>query len=258
MQQVLLAKEQEEILIALVEAARSVPREGRYHFLVLRTDSSLQDSIQHPGLPNWHLQAHFGDLEVLHRKGQISITYGSSGMPLIDVEPEGFQQFQLIRTREKQPVEGVEAAVRFFLDGNRLALEYPEAFRAWTEAEATLWSAESKEKFTAIGHSCREALQHFCSVLVSKYSPPNVAPNAAQTVARLKAVVMVRRECLPTSLAEFLDALIAYWGTVSDLAQRQEHGAQKEGDPLLWEDARRVVFQTAILMFEVDRALSGT
>jgi hypothetical protein len=38
--------------------------------------------------------------------------------------------------------------------------------------------------------------------------------------------------------------------------QRQEHGAQKEGRPLVWEDGRRVVFQTAIVMFELDRALS--
>ena len=45
----------------------------------------------------------------------------------------------------------------------------------------------------------------------------------------------------------FLDALLTYWGTVSDLVQRQEHGAKKEGEPLMWEDARRVVFQTAIV-----------
>jgi hypothetical protein len=59
-----------------------------------------------------------------------------------------------------------------------------------------------------------------------------------------------------TTAAPFLVALLAYWGTVSDLVQRQEHGAQKEGGPLVWEDGRRVVFQTAIVMFEVDRALS--
>jgi hypothetical protein len=49
--------------------------------------------------------------------------------------------------------------------------------------------------------------------------------------------------------------LLAYFGTVSDLIQRQEHGAQKEGEGLMWEDARRVVFQTALVMFELDRVL---
>lgn len=50
-----------------------------------------------------------------------------------------------------------------------------------------------------------------------------------------------------------LDALVVYWGTVHDLAARQEHGAAK-AVPLVAEDARRVVFQTAIVMFELDRA----
>ena len=48
---------------------------------------------------------------------------------------------------------------------------------------------------------------------------------------------------------------MTYWGTVSDLVQRQEHGAQREGKQLVWEDARRVVFQTANVMFEIDRSL---
>src|SRR5439155_2241153 len=53
----------------------------------------------------------------------------------------------------------------------------------------------------------------------------------------------------------FLDALIGYWGAVSDLVQRQEHGGQREGAELTWHDARRVVFQVAMVMFEVDSAL---
>jgi hypothetical protein len=31
---------------------------------------------------------------------------------------------------------------------------------------------------------------------------------------------------------------------------------KKEGQPLMWEDARRVVFQTALVMFEVDATLA--
>lgn len=53
-----------------------------------------------------------------------------------------------------------------------------------------------------------------------------------------------------------MEALLAYWGTVSDLVQRQEHGGQKEGEPLEWEDARRAVLHTAVVMFEVDRVLT--
>lgn len=53
----------------------------------------------------------------------------------------------------------------------------------------------------------------------------------------------------------FLEALLAYWGTVSDLANRQEHGATREGESLVAEDARRLVFQTMLVMYELDRAL---
>jgi hypothetical protein len=52
-----------------------------------------------------------------------------------------------------------------------------------------------------------------------------------------------------------LKALLAYWGTVNDLVQRQEHGGQKEREPLKWEDGRRVVFQTAVVMFEIARVV---
>lgn len=55
---------------------------------------------------------------------------------------------------------------------------------------------------------------------------------------------------------EFLKAYISYWGTVNDLVQRQEHGAQKEGEKLIWEDGRRVVFNTMVLMYEVDGAIN--
>jgi hypothetical protein len=55
--------------------------------------------------------------------------------------------------------------------------------------------------------------------------------------------------------SHLLDALLAYWGEVNDLLQRQEHGGQKEGEPLTWEDGRRAVFHTAIVMYEIDRTL---
>ena len=52
-----------------------------------------------------------------------------------------------------------------------------------------------------------------------------------------------------------LDALLSYWGAVSDLTQRQEHGALKEGERLTWEDGRRLVFHVAQLMHDVDACL---
>ena len=57
------------------------------------------------------------------------------------------------------------------------------------------------------------------------------------------------------TLSAFLQALVAYWGTLSDLVQRQEHGGQREARPLVSEDGRRIVFQTLNVMYEIDRAV---
>lgn len=54
----------------------------------------------------------------------------------------------------------------------------------------------------------------------------------------------------------FVESLVAYWDTVSDLAQRQEHGGHRDAEPLTHEDARRLVLQTAVMMFEVRRRLT--
>jgi hypothetical protein len=124
------------------------------------------------------------------------------------------------------------------------------------QAESLLWECDSREQLTAIGHFCREALQEFATALADEHQPADVDKDIQHTVARIKAVLGLRRGDLGKTEKQFLDALITYWGTVSDLSQRQEHGAQKEGELLIWEDSRRVVFQTAIVMFEVDRSLS--
>jgi hypothetical protein len=82
--------------------------------------------------------------------------------------------------------------------------------------------------------------------------PPQ--PNdPAKTVARIRAVL---DQLAGDAKKNFLKALLAYWGTASDLMQRQEHGAGKEREKLSWEDARIVVFQTMLVMYEIARFIS--
>jgi hypothetical protein len=38
--------------------------------------------------------------------------------------------------------------------------------------------------------------------------------------------------------------------------QRVTHAAEKQGEPINWNDARRVVTQTLILIYELDNLLS--
>lgn len=175
---------------------------------------------------------------------------------MYDVISEGFAYYEEMKTSAGEPVQQIETEVRAYLDAPLLPEKYPAAYQKWAGAETKLWGSDSEQQLTTIGHLCREAMQEFATALVDKNQPPGVDPDKKHDVARIKVVVNQHRDKLGSTVPPFLDALVAYWGTVSDLAQRQEHGAQKEGQTLVWEDARRLVFQTAIVMFEIDRTLA--
>lgn len=130
------------------------------------------------------------------------------------------------------------------------------SFAKWASAEALLWSSDTEESMTTIGHLTREAMQLFATSLAAIARPTNLPADPAKTVARVRASLDAVSAALGASEQPFLDALLVYWGTVSDLVQRQEHGAQREGRPLQWRDARRVVLQGATVMFEIDEAVS--
>jgi hypothetical protein len=251
---ILLEEEQEQLLQVLVEASRNVERAKRQQFMFVATFGG--SSITHPGLPDGKVEAYKGDIETLAREGLSALRYGSHGSLFFDVTPLGFRYYEEIKGRLNQPAERVETAVRQYLDSTRFQHRYPGAYRKWTEAEALLWSSESESQFTTIGHLCREAVQEFAEALVQQQQVPDADPDKAHTVARIRSVLNSKKGQLGSREKPFLDALLTYWGTVGDLTQRQEHGGQKEGKPVVWEDARRVVFQCAVVMFEIDSAVS--
>jgi hypothetical protein len=251
---VALLPEQEDLLISLVEATRNLPRGQREQFIFAPTFGD--SNIQHPGLPSRELPAYAGDIDVLWNAGLLNVIPGQHGARLFDVSPRGFSAYQAIKHRSGAPVQQLEEELMRYLDAAVFQQRYLAAHRKWSEAAQKLWSSDSEQQLTMIGHLCREAMQAFATALVERHEPLAVDQDRAHDVARVRAVLNQRATKLGTTVAPFLDAILAYWGTVSDLAQRQEHGSQKEGRPLVWEDGRRVVFQTAVVMFEIDRALS--
>ena len=68
--------------------------------------------------------------------------------------------------------------------------------------------------------------------------------------------MIASKKNLSEKVAAEIEALVHYFGTVSDLNQRQEHGATRESESLTPEDARRVVFHSMLVMYEVDRTLA--
>jgi hypothetical protein len=251
---ILLEKEHEELLCILVEAARNVPREQRHKFWA--ANESYQSVIKHGGLPNGQGHAYMGDIEALGRVGFLALTYYEDReLVQFDITPLGFRYYAYLKQRDGQPIQRIEAQSRNYLNSDLFQRKYPQAYQKWASAETLLWSSDSEQQLTTVGHLCRESLQEFASALVDQFQPPSVDPDKAHTVARIRGVLDMLATRLGTTQKPFLEALLSYWGTLNDLIQRQEHGGQKEGHPLIWDDARRVVFQSAVVMIEISKNL---
>lgn len=251
-----LEPEQCDLLSALVEASRSLPRDRRGKFTVqIRDGRSL---LIHEGLPGGQTDILFSDAEALGYLGLVAIevrTPGERGSRFIWVTPQGYTHYEELKRQAGEPVQQVDVEIRAYVDSHSFRARYSAAHEKWTQAANMLWSTDSQCQSTTIGHLCSEALQQFASKLVERVQPPQVDSNREHTIARLKSVIEHRRGDIPTTVRPFLDALIRYYGTLSDLVERQEHGANKEGEELTWDDARRIVFHTLIVMQELDRTL---
>ncbi len=251
-------QEQEELLSNLVEAYRNQERDKRAPFLQVFFSGEINATIKHAGFPSGHIKAYPGDLDTLARAGLIFFHPSGSSVREFDISPEGFDFYAEIKDQESEPLRTVELTYIAYLESSHFRATYGKAYQKWRDAESLLWRSDSENQLTTIGHLCREAIQEFADSLVTRNNIQNVDPNKAHDIARIKAVIHLYQTRLGLAERAFLDAVLTYWGTISDLIQRQEHGGQKEGRALVWEDGRRVVFQTAIVMHEVDNGLGRT
>jgi hypothetical protein len=249
-----LEAEQEQLLVDLVEAERRVPREQRSKFLVAHSHGPPGVQLIHPGWIDRSRRVFEGDLEVLASAGLLFSGLGYRDTPVYHVTPDGFEYYRKLMAGSGAPVERIEERVRRYLDSSQFRSRHPSAFQKWSEAEVLLWGDDTERNLTMIGHLCRESIQEFATSLILLTKTTGADPDPTKTVARVRAVLNSKRVVLRPKRAAFLDALLAYWGTVSDLVQRQEHGGQKEGEPLQFPDGLRLVFQTMIVMYEVDSA----
>ena len=246
-----LLQEQIELLCTLVDAERSVPRDQRQPFLFVATHSG--ESMVHSGLPGGSIGVYGGDVQALNAAG-FFLRRGGSGESLIfDLAPSAHATWQQQQLARSQPLDRVEATAASYLASQPFRQRFPRAFQKWSDSEKLLWGEEAQDAITTIGHLCREAIQEFAAILVDETGAA-ADSSVTATKARLKAAVAARRDHVGEKIAALFDALIDYWVAVVDLVQRQEHGAQKEGSVLTWDDGRRVVFHTASIMAELARA----
>jgi len=247
-----LEDEQYELLARFVEAHRSVPREQRAEFFARRGFRDMLHTFVHQ-FAGISFQASMSDADTLVHYGLLRKSSGSSGRPLFSVLPAGIAVYEQ-RQSSSPPLDTMTNDIQRLLAGTEFRAAHPAAFAKWEQATSKLWTADSPQHYTTIGHLCREALQEFAASLAQQHNVDVSAIAPAKTVARLQAIIAAR-QAGGTTRQDFLSALIAYWGEVSDLVQRQEHGGLRESEPLGWEDGRCVAFQTCIVMYEINRGL---
>lgn len=250
---ILLEPSQEQLLIKLVEAARSTAPDERTEFFV--SSSLVGESLIHPGIHESKSDVHRVDIEVLVREGLLLVLSRSQGSLSFDINPLGYRYYEHLMQQLGEPIERTEKIIMRYISSDIFQKQYPSAYSKWLSAEEILWSPESNRQLSMVGHICREAMQEFTEILVNRAQLPDPPTGKSNTKARLEASLDCCSRRLGKTEKPFLKALVSYWEKVNLLVQRQEHEAQKEGEKLVWEDARRVVFQTLVVMYEVDRAL---
>ena len=243
------------LLETLVEASRNVPLDKRHKFILSQKLNG--DYLIHHGLDTKRAKTFSGDVEALANERLINLSYNGSGNPIFDVSPLGYKYYEYLKTLLESATDEVVDSIEKYIDSESFRAGYPEAFEKWNNAQQILWGPEVDKELTTIGHLCREAIQEFANTLVTQHLSTDQLKDKAKTVQRIRAVISAKKKNMGSSKSAFLYALLTYWGTVSDLIQKQEHDAQAEHERLTWEDARLVVFQSVIVMYEVDRAIGS-
>lgn len=245
-----LDPEVEEILIRLVEEGLKVDRAHRRFFASRPLGTSPAYVVSGAGI-----QGRFAiapqDLNELQSHGHIKTErHNTQGFFEFFVTRQGLAYYRQVNQRA-EPLERVEDESVRYLDTSGFRERHREAYDKWKQA-AVLRDEDPMAHASRVGHDCREAMMAFASSLAARHG---VAVEAApeQTVKKVRAVLDKRRGEASDKTQAFLHALLAYWGTVNDLAQRQEHAASREGKPLEADDARRAVFYTVLVMQELDR-----
>lgn len=172
--------------------------------------------IRHDGLPEPLKDFAFSDLNELQAQGMIRLTGKSGSSTRFEISNDGWKYWE---AHQETGVERIEAEVRRLLDPAANVGPYASAFARCKEAEAMLWQDRDGEHWvTEVGHVCREAMQAFAAAFCAEQGQA-VTSGPSNTVDRIRAGLDTLRERLPEAYAAFYDAVLAYWGTVSDLVQ---------------------------------------
>ncbi len=236
----------EGVLVHLVEANLTVERYDR-RFVTFSTFQSAGLEVQNGGLTSPYTMAD-RDLEELQGEGLVEIVaMNMDGTQQFDITREGYAYVEAIQQRG-EPLGQIEQTVESYIEAEGFRERHPEAYRRWRLAHDYM-AADPIEHAERIGFECREALPAFANSLAAL----NGVEASDSHFDTISAVIAKRRPDVGKRPSALLVALYKLWQTVNGVDQRQTHARSVTLDA---DDARRCVFYTGLVMYELDRTLA--
>jgi hypothetical protein len=158
----------------------------------------------------------------------------------------------------------IDDYLRAYLEDERFRSAHPLAFGRWLVAWEMLWCADTRAKVIVAAQRTPVAMQAFASSLLELCTPLAMDPqwpglladgsSRADQLDGLTRVVNAYREQLGEERSELLGGLLEHWQALLLGVRRHDDSSQPPAERLHWEDGRRVVLFTALVMVEFDRS----
>jgi hypothetical protein len=162
--------------------------------------------------------------------------------------------------------ERIDEYLRAYLEGEWFKADHPLAYGRWLVGWEMLWCADTKAKVIALVHRATDAIQAFTASLLEQSPPLAIDPQwpdllaagapRPQALADLTNFAESYRAQLGDERCELLRALIDQWQVLAEALRTHEDGAREACGRLRWEDGRRLVLLTALVMVEVHRSFA--
>ncbi|HWX98154.1 MAG TPA: hypothetical protein VNZ01_15030 [Solirubrobacteraceae bacterium] len=160
----------------------------------------------------------------------------------------------------------IDEYLRAYIEDERFRSTHPLAYGRWLVAWEMLWCADSRAKLIAVARRAPDAMRAFASSLLEHCTPLAMDPDWPDLLADdsrrpdplddLKSVTDAYREQLGAERSQLLLGLLDRWLALLQNVRRHEQGSPRPPERLRWEDGRRLVLFTALVMVEFDRSFS--
>ena len=215
-------------------------------YLPVEQDAVLEE-LQRMGSMPPHAMWHYYAAQQLRDDGYLE-AYFAGDMTIVNLKltREGREAARAV----VDPMEKVFAENRSKLGSERFRAAFPNAYEPWADATKLLYGDDAMAQLSTVGHKVREAAQAFATTAIEMFGANEPPSDVKLVKKRLGAVIAQNRDYMSEKKRKVLEDLGNLWESTVDLIERQEHSAQKEGEPVTFEDGRRVVSLMMSLMLE--------